>query len=65
MTIDGRFVARAFMFLAGCAFVYAGVSAYRSDRYTPDEVVISVVAFVIAVIAALWLWRHPSQGGRS
>lgn len=65
MDINGRFIARAFMYAAGVAFLVLAGFSYKSNRITVHAVILGTIVLVVAVIAALWLWRHPSQGGQS
>lgn len=64
MDINGRFVARGFMYAAGVAFLVLGGFSYDANRITVRDVIGGGVALVIGTIAALWLWRHPSHGGQ-
>ena len=63
--INGRFAAIAVACLSGAFIVGLGIFGGVRNGLTPHEVAAGAVALVIGAIAALWLWRHPSQGGRS
>jgi hypothetical protein len=64
MDINGRFFARLVMGLAGLGLLVLGGFSYHANRITVHDVILGAVALVIGAIAALWLWRHPSQGGQ-
>ena len=64
MNINGRFLARVVMVLAGAGLVVLGGLSYHSNRVTVRDVIGGAVVLAVAVVAALWLWRHP-DGGRS
>jgi hypothetical protein len=64
MDISGRFFARAVMYVAGVAFLVLAGFSYDANRITVRSVILGGVVLVIGAIAALWLWRHPSQRGR-
>ena len=63
--INGRFFAWLVIGLAGAAFLVLAGFSYDSNRITVRAVILGGVVLVIGTIAALWLWRHPSQGGRA
>jgi hypothetical protein len=65
ITINGRFVARAVMYVAGAAFLVLAGFSYDANRITVRAVILGAVVLAIGTIAALWLWRHPSQGGQA
>ena len=62
--INGRFFAALVAILAGGAVFAIGAYAAVAQRLTAREAVGGFVLLVIAAVAALWLWRHPSQGGQ-
>jgi hypothetical protein len=64
MDINGRFVARLVMGLAGVAFLVLSGFSYDANRITVRAAILAAIVLVIGAVAALWLWRHPSQGGR-
>lgn len=65
ITVNGRFVAASFLTLSIAVIAGIGTYSYASDRFTGRDVAGLSFALAVAVVAALWLWRHPSQGGRS
>jgi drug/metabolite transporter (DMT)-like permease len=65
VTIDGRFIARAVMGLAGVALLVLGAFSYDSNRITLRDVIGLAVCVVVFAVAALWYRRESRQhGGR-
>jgi hypothetical protein len=65
VNVDGRFVARVVMYLAGAAFLVLAGFSYDSDRITVRAVIAGGAVLAVGAVAALWLRRHPPRGGQS
>jgi hypothetical protein len=65
-TTTGRFFAVIALLASGAVIATVLVAGGISNRFTLRDVLVLLAAIAVALVAALWLYRHPRQhGGQS